>query len=144
FPSDEKTIPMKVEDTGMSVLLGLALRMFLNNVIENGVMPLFTVASVFPSGESAIPYGFGASALSSSPTGVINPPFCKTSPFIPSRVTVAPAGRVLGGAPKVIAFEPPAPGPFWPPATWISIGRLTATTRTAGRAIAAVEGNRRM
>src|SRR5262245_40892912 len=133
---------MKLEDTPMRVTLGLALRMFLNNVIENGPVPLLIVASVFPSGESAIPYGFGACTLSSVPTGVIRRPFGKTAPLIPPMLTVRLAGRWPAGALKVIAFEPPVPGPPWPPATWIMVGRTMA--RATGSTIATAEEIRRM
>src|SRR5215831_4148169 len=100
-------MPMKVDDTGMRETLGFVLRMFLNKVIENGPMPLLTVASVFPSGESAIPYGLGAIVLSSAPTGLMKRPFGKTAPVIPPTMIVRLAGMLPAGALKDSAFERP-------------------------------------
>jgi len=48
-------MPMNVDDTGITVAAGAPLRMFFTSVIEKGVVPLLTVARVFPSGASAIP-----------------------------------------------------------------------------------------
>src|SRR5215475_15744605 len=116
--------------------------MFLNKVIENGPIPLLTVARVFPSGESAIPYGLGALTFSSAPTGVMNRPFGKTAPLSPPKLITRLAGKWPAGALRVIAFESP-PGPPWP-STRIRVGRTTVRSKNADMTIPIVLGNRRM
>src|SRR5262245_31789087 len=101
-------MPMKVDDTGIMVVVGLLLRTFFKSVIENGVVPLLTVARVLPSGDNARPYGFGAPTLNSAPTGVITLPFGRTAASKPSILTCRLAASLPAGALKLIAFEPPA------------------------------------
>lgn len=73
-PSAENAMPMKVAFTSTRVTAGVLPWMLRINEMENCDAPLLIVASVIPSGESASPYGLGASSMTSVPTGVTSRP----------------------------------------------------------------------
>ena len=64
---------------GITVDVGVELRRPVIRLTENGRTPLLTVASVFPSGLSDMPKGFGAPTAASTPTGVTSFPFGRTA-----------------------------------------------------------------
>ena len=58
--SGEKVTPMKVALTSTRFTAGVELPSCEIKVSENGRVPLLSVASICPSGDSARPKGFGA------------------------------------------------------------------------------------
>jgi hypothetical protein len=66
---------MNVAFTGIRVTVGAVESRLRMSEIEKLAAPLLMVASTSPSGESAIPYGFGASTPTSTPAGVRILPF---------------------------------------------------------------------
>src|SRR5262249_24946084 len=96
--SGENVTPRNVALTSTRFAVGAAASRCVMSVSENGPAPLFAVASVAPSGDSAIPSGLGAPTLTSIPAGVTNRPFGRIAVLTPLMTVSVVAGRLPAGA----------------------------------------------
>ena len=98
--SGENVTPMKVALTSIRLTAGTRLFSCVTSVRENGPAPLLSVASIRPSGDNAMPNGFGACTFTSTPAGVSSRPFGRIATRTPSRTVSVVAGRLPAGAEK--------------------------------------------
>src|SRR5262245_40586151 len=133
---------MNADESGTTEVVGALELTFLMSDTENGPTPLFTVASIVPSGASARPNGFGALTATSRPAGVTRRPLGSTAASKPSMLICRVAGRSPAGALNSIAFESPARW-SWPSEASVAWGMAQAARPAAAAATGAEAGRGR-